>query len=74
VPNLELTSSDEARVGPTPPAEPGGLSLDDVAKGLTFPLVLALIVGAFLLAQDRIDRRDPRLALAPLGPDVLPFT
>ena len=74
VPNLELSSSDEARIGPTPPAEPDGLSLEDVVKGLTFPLALALIVGAFLLAQDRIDRRDPRLALAPLGPDTLPFT
>jgi hypothetical protein len=74
VPNLELSSTDEARNGPTPPAERSGLSLEDVVKGLTFPLALALIVGAFLLAQDRIDRRDPRLALAPLGPDILPFT
>jgi hypothetical protein len=24
--------------------------------------------------QDRLDRRDPRLALAPVGPDVLDFT
>jgi len=74
VPNLELSSTDEARNRPTPPAERSGLSLEDVVKGLTFPLALALIVGAFLLAQDRIDRRDPRLALAPLGPDILPFT
>ena len=74
MPDLELSSTDEARMGPTPPAERSGLSLEDVVKGLTFPLALALIVGAFLLAQDRIDRRDPRLALAPLGPDVLPFT
>jgi hypothetical protein len=74
VPNLELSSTDEARIGPTPPAERSGLSIEDVVKGLTFPLALALIVGAFLLAQDRIDRRDPRLALAPLGPDILPFT
>jgi hypothetical protein len=74
LPNLELSSADEARIGPTPPAEQSGLSLEDVVKGLTFPLALALIVGAFLLAQDRIDRRDPRLALAPLGPDILPFT
>ena len=74
LPNLELSSADEARIGPTPPAERSALSLEDVVKGLTFPLALALIVGAFLLAQDRIDRRDPRLALAPLGPDTLPFT
>ena len=74
MPNLELSPTDEARIGPTPPAERSGLSLADVVKGLTFPLALALIVGAFLLAQHRIDRRDPRLALAPLGPDILPFT
>jgi len=74
MPNLELSPTDEARIGPTPPAERSGLSLADVVKGLTFPLALALIVGAFLLAQDRIDRHDPRLALAPLGPDILPFT
>jgi hypothetical protein len=74
LPNLELSSTDEARLGPTPPAERSGLSLEDVVKGLTFPLALALIVGAFLLAQNLIDRRDPRLALAPLGPDILPFT
>jgi len=74
MPNLELSPTDEARIGPTPPAERSGLSFADVVKGLTFPLALALIVGAFLLAQDRIDRRDPRLALAPLGPDILPFT
>jgi hypothetical protein len=74
LPNLELSSADESRIGPTPPAERSGLSPEDVVKGLTFPLALALIVGAFLLAQDRIDRRDPRLALAPLGPDILPFT
>ena len=74
LPNLDLSSAEEARIGPTPPAERNALSLEDVVKGLTFPLALALIVGAFLLAQDRIDRRDPRLALAPLGPDTLPFT
>ena len=73
-PNLELSSADEARIGPSPPAERSGLSLEDVVKGLTFPLALALIVGAFLLAQHRMDRNDPRLALAPLGPDILPFT
>ena len=74
MPNLELSPTDEARIGPTPPAERSGLSLADVVKGLTFPLALALIVGAFLLAQHRMDRNDPRLALAPLGPDILPFT
>ena len=44
-----------------------------VAKALAFPLVLALVVGGFLLAQNRMDRRDPRLALAPVRPDDLRF-
>lgn len=30
------------------------------------PIVLLLVVGLFLLAQNRIDRRDPKLADAPL--------
>jgi hypothetical protein len=45
-----------------------------VTAGFAFPVALVLIVGAFLLVQDRLDRRDPRLALAPVGPDVLDFT
>ncbi len=33
-----------------------------------------LLVLAFLVVQDRIDRRDPKLALAPVYPDPdLPF-
>ena len=34
-----------------------------------FPLSLLLIVIAFLTLQGRIDRRDPKLALAPVYPD-----
>jgi hypothetical protein len=44
-----------------------------LAKGLAFPAILAIIVVLFMLVQDRIDRRDPKLALAPLAPDVLRF-
>ena len=65
--------SSDVRIGPSPPAERTVLSLQDVVKGFAFPLALVLIVGAFLLVQDRLDRRDPRLALAPVGPDVLDF-
>jgi hypothetical protein len=73
VSGLDPTNSD-VRIGPSPPAERTGVSLEDVVKGFAFPLGLVLIVGAFLLVQDRLDRRDPRLALAPVGPDVLDFT
>jgi hypothetical protein len=44
-----------------------------VVAGLVFPSILALIVVAFVAVQNRLDRRDPKLALAPIGPDVLTF-
>jgi predicted phage tail protein len=53
-----------------------GEILDDVSavvSGLLeqpgFPLGLIALVGAFLMLQNRIDRRDPKLALAPVYPD-----
>jgi hypothetical protein len=65
----------DVRIGPSPPTERAGVSLQDlVTAGFAFPVALVLIVGAFLLVQDRLDRRDPRLALAPVAPDVLDFT
>jgi hypothetical protein len=48
----------------------------DVARAVTersaFPLILLIIVAVFLVIQDQIDRRDPKLALAPVyaEPDV----
>jgi hypothetical protein len=75
IPSLEsVPPSPDVRIGASPPAERSGVSFENVVQGLAFPLALALIVGAFLLAQNRLDRRDPRLALAPVGPDVLDFT
>jgi hypothetical protein len=70
---IDPSTSSDVRVGPSPPTERTVVSLEDVVKGFVFPLALLLIVGAFLLVQDRLDRRDPRLALAPVGPDVLEF-
>jgi hypothetical protein len=45
-----------------------------VAKTASFPLALIAAVALFLLVQNMIDRRDPKLALAPVyrHPD-LPF-
>jgi hypothetical protein len=42
------------------------------ADKTAFPVSLILIVAAFLTLQNRIDRRDPKLALAPLNaePDL----
>jgi hypothetical protein len=40
---------------------------------LAFPLALAVIVLLFVAVQNRIDRKDPKLALAPVAPDLLRF-
>lgn len=46
----------------------------DGAKRGAFPLVLLLLMAAFVVVQHRIDSRDPKLALAPVHADVdLPF-
>jgi hypothetical protein len=75
VSGLDPGPGSDVRIGPSPPTERAGVSLQDlVTAGFAFPVGLVLIVGAFLLVQDRLDRRDPRLALAPVGPDVLDFT
>jgi hypothetical protein len=43
------------------------------AEELAFPLALAVIVLLFVAVQNRIDRKDPKLALAPVAPDLLRF-
>ena len=47
----------------------------EAAEKLAFPLGLALMVGAFLMVQGRIDRKDAKLALAPIDSeqDLLSF-
>jgi hypothetical protein len=46
------------------------------AHKLSFPLGLTLLVVAFLAIQGRLDRRDPKLRLAPVDSkhDLVPFT
>ncbi len=40
-----------------------------------FPAALVAVMGVFLVLQDSLDRRDPKLALAPLDDDEdLPFS
>jgi hypothetical protein len=36
-----------------------------VAGEFTFPLALAIAVLVFLVVQDQVDRRDPKLRVAP---------
>jgi len=45
-----------------------------VAKRLAFPLALLVLVLAFIVFQHRIDRRDGKLAEAPVGRDVASFS
>ena len=40
---------------------------------MTFPIALIVLALLFAAAQNRIDRNDTKLALAPIGPDVLRF-
>jgi hypothetical protein len=51
----------------------GPLSLPEVARALAFPLVLVGLVLGFVAVQNRLDRKDPKLALATTTPDVLTF-
>ena len=54
-------------------------SVKDIAVGagkrVAFPSLLALLGFLFILLQNRLDRRDPKLAMAPLNKDsdLLPF-
>jgi outer membrane biosynthesis protein TonB len=47
--------------------------LAEVAGKVAFPAALALVVLLFLAIQDRIDRNDPKLALAPIRSEPLDF-
>ena len=45
-----------------------------IARTLAFPVILILLVIGFIVVQNRIDRKDPKLALAPVSADVLTFS
>jgi hypothetical protein len=45
-----------------------------VAERSAFPLLLLIVMIGFLAIQNAIDRRDPKLALAPVRSEDLPFT
>lgn len=47
-------------------------ALEDTLTRPAVPLALLALVLGFLLVQDRIDRRDPKLAAAPLEPEPDP--
>jgi hypothetical protein len=58
---------------PFDPFGPFAGSLPEVARALAFPLVLLGLVLGFVAVQNRLDRKDPKLALATTTPDVLTF-
>ena len=51
-----------------------GEALGSVARSLAIVLALFGLAVAFVAIQDRLDRTDPRLALAPVESDVVEFT
>jgi hypothetical protein len=82
-PAPSVTAGDAPRAARRSPPAPGRVSrlvkaisklVAPVVQRTAFPLILLIVAGLFLLVQDRIDRRDPKLARAPLHarPD-LPF-
>jgi hypothetical protein len=60
---------------PAPRGFLGGLAgpAAEVASRIAFPLALAVLVLLFIAFQNRLDRTDPKLALAATSPDVLRF-
>ena len=69
-----------AATGTAPPDRGDGASgttfgdaLGGVARSLALVLTLFGLAVAFVAIQDRIDRTDPRLALAPVESDVVEF-
>jgi len=65
---------------PAPPTDPApsigrstlaviGHAAVVVTKNTAIPLTLLVLVGLFLAVQNRLDRSDPKLALAPVYAD-----
>ena len=50
-----------------------GEALGGLARSLAIVLALFGLAAAFVAIQDRLDRNDPRLALAPVDSDVVEF-
>jgi hypothetical protein len=50
------------------------LAATRLVRTLAVPLALIMLTIGFLFVQNRIDRKDPKLALAPVGSDYLTFS
>jgi hypothetical protein len=64
----------DANGGPRPPAHDGVIGSLPPIAAIGFPLALAVVVLLFLGVQNWIDRRDPKLRLALVATDSLPFS
>jgi hypothetical protein len=72
--NLVVASSETvSRVGPVAQGEPESGDLAEAARRFAFPLLLMALVAGYLFFQQRVDRRDPKLALAPMDTDMILF-
>jgi hypothetical protein len=69
---LERAASD-ATEAPTAGSGRVGAAIGAVARSLAIVLTLFGLVVAFATFQDRLDRSDPRLALAPIRSDEVSF-
>ena len=59
--------------GTGPQGRTFGDALEGVARSLAIVLALFGLAVAFVAIQDRLDRTDPKLALAPVESDVVEF-
>ena len=60
-------------VAPIARDESGSRDLTEAARRFAFPLLLSALVAAYLFFQGRVDKRDPKLVLAPMDTDTLLF-
>ncbi|MGH2680729.1 MAG: hypothetical protein ACRDG8_09670 [Actinomycetota bacterium] len=76
-PPVPIVSSASGTAPPGPADRTTGNRLDaalgGLARSLAIVLVLFGLAVAFVAIQDRLDRGDPRLALAPVESDVVDF-
>jgi hypothetical protein len=69
----DVVATAAIRSAPSDAPGVGGFDAGALAATVAFPAVIALAVATFLAIQNRLDRRDPKLAIAPVGPDVVAF-
>ena len=67
VQDLQHSSAQSFASATVRPTDRGrGFTGREIASKLTFPVLLTLLLGMFLVVQNRIDRREAKLVLAPL--------